>query len=176
MVESELGTESGSINQKIFDIITVFDTQEKPEASVAKQPSPIKSTGKVSMHIKSPAIINALRAVVVYYPSQDLFGDTVVVPAPYAVLVHHRKELSEFREKTNHTEQSHEICFREKDANRHIGILLDFLEKNIMPQVRAEEERNASGVETFKIAWVSRKPGRTYSFAYRGKLARKSEQ
>lgn len=170
VVESELERDSGSKNQKIFDIVTVFHTQEKPEPGAARKPSPVKSTGTVSMHIKSPAIINALRAVVEYYPSQDLFGDTVIIPAPYAVLVHHRKELSEFREKTSHAEQSDEICFREKEASRHIQTLLDFLEKNIMAEVREEEERNARGFETFKMAWVAMKPGTTYRFVYTGKL------
>jgi hypothetical protein len=38
-------------------------------------------------------------------------------------------------------------------------MLFDFLEKNVMADVRAERERHVRGVATWKMLWVFLKPG-----------------
>jgi hypothetical protein len=137
-----------SRRDKIFDIVTTFTTSEseiKDEAGsgdTRRTPLVTNSRGMVSMHIHSKAIINALRSVVEYYPGQDLLGQTIVIPYPFAILVHHEKELGEFREKCNPSKRSEDMCSREKDAYNHLKKLLDFLEETIMPEVRAEAARN----------------------------------
>lgn len=110
------------------------------------------------MNIYSPAIINALRSVVKYYPSQDLTGDPVVVHWPYPVLVHHYDELNDFKASCS-AKKPEDLCIREKNAPQHITLLLDFLEKNIMEEVRTEQNRNKEGSMTWEYLWVSHKPG-----------------
>jgi hypothetical protein len=119
---------------------------------------------KVDMHIHSPSIIHALRSVVKYYPGQNLMGETVVIPAPYAILVHHEKELNEYKERCHPSLLKEPIFPKEKNAYKEIKILQEFLKQTIMSEVELERERNQKGLETFDMLWLGRKPGATFKF------------
>ncbi|KAK1962267.1 ATPase [Colletotrichum sublineola] len=112
------------------------------------------------IRIHSVAIINALQSVVRYYPGQDFSGESIVVQKPYPVLAHYYDELQQFRQDCL-LKPPHELCDREKDAIEHLEILLKFLDDEVMPDVRQEQERNKRGFATFEWRWVAYKPGIT---------------
>lgn len=121
-----------------------------------------------SIHLFSPAIVHALRSVVQYYPSQDLTGD-IVIKWPYAILVHHYDELAQFRDNVSQKD-ARDLCEREKRAYEDLGLLLQYLDESIMPEVLQEKERNAKGYHTFEYMWVQLKPGTTILATYRENL------
>ncbi|KAI1454557.1 P-loop containing nucleoside triphosphate hydrolase protein [Annulohypoxylon moriforme] len=90
------------------------------------------------MVINSVHLINALKAVVGYYPSVSFLGDTVTINAPYHVLVHHRDALARYKVKQP---KAHDEEYASTTA-KHIDVLLDFLEKTLGDQIREEEERH----------------------------------
>ena len=154
---------------EIFDIVTTFSTPDEEfdlsknskDQNARKTPRVTDTRKKVEIHIHSPAIIHALRSIVKYYPGQNLLGESIVISEPYAVLVHHEKELNEYRERCRSSGHTHPICPKEKGAYHEIRILQDFLEQVIMPAVRLERERNQNGMETFNMKWLRLKPGST---------------
>lgn len=156
-------------NQPIFELITRYETggsKLEQAREALNEPSAgqnLDSAPSYSLRIYSPAILNALRSVVQYYPSQDLSGSTVEVKWPYPILVHHYDALQQFKANCD-AKDSNELCAREIDASAHITRLLNFLDENIMERVRAEEERLADGFHTFENLWIIFKPGSTTVF------------
>jgi hypothetical protein len=164
----------------VFDIVTTFLTPEsefkvdamKTETVQPGTEQPLKRLAplvtdtrrKIDMHIHSQAVIHALRSVVRYYPGQSLMGETVIIPAPYMILVHHEKELNEYKERCHPSKLTDPICPKERDACRDINLIQEFLEQKIMPKVRLERERNLKGLETFEMMWVRQKPGTTTKY------------
>lgn len=155
------------LESPVLELVTTYrsrlihSNREKSRGPTAvPPPSTALSTPSIRMNIYSGTIINALQSVVQYYPSQDLVGDFITIDWPYPVLVHHYGELAAFREACAAKNPS-DMCVREKDADEHLGLLLKFLDDEIMPAVYAEQERNAKGFYTFEYYWVSQKPGRT---------------
>ncbi|KAF4954068.1 hypothetical protein FSARC_12235 [Fusarium sarcochroum] len=152
----------------VFDVIKTIRTQKeerenlKAAATVAEPivrlPATLSPT--YSIRIYSPAIINAIQSIVKYYPSQDLTGDSIVVQWPYAVLVHHYDELHNFISSVKALEPE-KRCHRERDVEKPLHLLFDYLEESVMPGVREERERNSRGYGTFEWYWVSRRPGAT---------------
>lgn len=143
-----------------FEIVRVCRTMQKDSAAAAGPSRHGLSAYSTSMHIFSIAIINALRSVVRYYPGQDLANDVVIIDYPYPILVHHYEELSQFRRRCS-LEESRNLCIRERNAYEDLGILLEYLDKTIMPGVREEEERNRNGLWKWEWSWVRMKPGAT---------------
>ncbi|KAK2025670.1 ATPase [Colletotrichum zoysiae] len=144
----------------IFESITSYKVStHSPDPDSSK---PMTSQALPTHHIRihSIAIINALQSVVRYYPGQDFSGESIIVQKPYPVLVHHYNELQQFRQDCL-TKPPQELCDREKDAAEHLGILLGFLDDEVMPSVRQEQERNKRGFATFEWRWVAYKPGIT---------------
>ncbi|KAF2143197.1 uncharacterized protein K452DRAFT_247570 [Aplosporella prunicola CBS 121167] len=150
------------LEQPLFELVSTFTTGQTSSSQSEEHSKPIlpSTTPSVSMHIYSRAIINAIQSVVEYYPEQDLTGDVVIIRAPYAILVHHYEELSSFRDEIK-SKPKEDLCAREIDAYEHVGVLLDFLDGHIMADVRAEQDRNRRGLWTWRMAWVSRRPGAT---------------
>ncbi|KAI0432789.1 P-loop containing nucleoside triphosphate hydrolase protein [Xylaria sp. FL1042] len=153
-------------NGAAFVLITTYQTGKSMESldRLGGGPStePILTTISppvYSLHLISPAITNALRSVVQYYPSQDLTGD-IVVNWPFPVLVHHYDELAQFRDRVAGKNES-ELCEREKRAYEDLSLLLQYLDKSVMLEVLKERERNEKGYYTFEYLWVLLKPGTT---------------
>jgi hypothetical protein len=155
---------------EVFDIVITYLTLDKgfrtgkdPEGrSTRATPLVTNTRRKVDMHIYSPAIIHALRSIVKYYPHQSLMGETVIIPAPYAILVHHEEELNDYKEKYRPSLLEEPICPKEKKAYEDIQLLQVFLKQTIMPQVELERERNRKGLETWDMLWLRRRPGATF--------------
>lgn len=109
------------------------------------------------MVIYSEHLINALRAVVRYYPHISLNGKTVQVNAPYRLLYHHRRELSEYRDTQP---VAHSAEYAETTA-KHIDILLNFLDESLKTEITKEEELHKleTPMATFDYFWLLLKPG-----------------
>lgn len=156
-------------NQPIFELITRYETggskleQDREAMKERSAGQNLDSAPSYSLRIYSLAIINALRSVVQYYPSQDLSGSAIEVKWPYPILVHHYDALQQFQVNCD-AKNPNELCAREKDASVHITQLLGFLDENIMERVRAEEERLKEGFHTFENLWIIFKPGTTAVF------------
>lgn len=156
-------------NQPIFELITRYETggskleQDRDALKESSAGQNLDSAPSYSLRIYSPAILNALRSVVQYYPSQDLSGSTIEVKWPYPILVHHYDALQQFKVNCD-AKSPDELCAREKDASAHITQLLDFLDENIMDRVGAEEERLEEGFHTFENLWIIFRPGATVVF------------
>lgn len=153
---------SEEIHEPVFELITTFKTRvaETVTAKSGQIAAPAMAPPTHHINIYSLALINAIQSVVKYYPSQDLTGDVITIRSPYAVLVHHYDELAEFGQKCA-AEEADELCVRDRGAKEHIDLLLGFLDEHIMPEVRAEQERNRNGFVTFAYRWVTHKPGST---------------
>ncbi|KAI0551808.1 P-loop containing nucleoside triphosphate hydrolase protein [Xylaria curta] len=136
-------------------------SSEEPSAEAV---STITSPPSYSLHLISPAIVNALRSVVHYYPSQDLTGD-IVIDWPYPILVHHYDALTQFRDNVAQKDEV-DVCERERRAFDDLGLLLQYLDKSVMSEVLQERERNAKGYHTFEHMWVRIKPGTTILYKY----------
>lgn len=109
------------------------------------------------MIIYSEHLINALRAVVRYYPTVNLNGKTVHINAPYRILYHHRRELLEYRD--NQPEE-HSAEYVETTV-KHIDTLLDFLDESLKDEITKEEELHKleTPMATFQYFWLLLKPG-----------------
>ncbi|KAK7994263.1 P-loop containing nucleoside triphosphate hydrolase protein [Apiospora marii] len=151
----------------IFDIVTTYSYIPGPsnkDNKVAIQ-STIEPTH--AMKLYSPAIINALRSVVQYYPYQDLNGD-ITIDWPYCILVHHYDELQEYSN-TRAAMLPEKLCMRDRFVGEHMKALIKYLDETVMEGVRAEMERNKRGYYTFEHAWVGYRPGRTVLFHYKSR-------
>ena len=116
------------------------------------------------IRIYSHCVIDALQAVVNYYPRHSVIGDPIEIFEPYAILVHHWDELKEYREQyrpellENNEDASDCVV---KDTYEHLGYILDFLEDRWGEKVRQEKERWARDVPTasYEMLWLLLKPG-----------------
>lgn len=148
------------IDGPIFETITTYKVVPQGGAT----PSPMfasQSLPHYGLRIHSIALINAIQSVVRYYPSQDLSGEFITVPRPYPVLVHHYDELQQFRQDCL-SRPAADLCVRERQAAEHLRVLLEFLDKEVMEDVRKEQERNKRGLHTFEWRWVALRPGATF--------------
>ncbi|PVH75853.1 P-loop containing nucleoside triphosphate hydrolase protein [Cadophora sp. DSE1049] len=150
----------------ILEVITVIFTSASPDSNkdnpwTFTNPPPTWSTLPASLKINSPAIIAALQSVVEYYPDQSFLGDSVSIATPYALLIHHQKELEEYRRDLQEicTASSVAICQKQQAAINHLGVLLEFLRDTVGAEVKAERERHARGFATFEMLWLLFKPG-----------------
>ncbi|KAK5625866.1 hypothetical protein RRF57_001582 [Xylaria bambusicola] len=144
-------------NSAALTLITTYPVGES--SSSAEPASTITSPPSYSLRLNSAAIVNALRSVVQYYPSQDLTGD-IMIHWPYPILVHYYDELAHFRDEVS-KKGAEDLCDREKGAQEDLTLLLQYLDQSVMPKVRKEKERNERGYHTFEYFWVALKPGTT---------------
>lgn len=146
----------------VFDVVTKRIAKNTDKAAGANSEATAATVSEVkhSIRIYSIAIINALRRVVEYYPGQDLSGEPLELPWPYPILVHHYDKLSDFKSDREQRE-AETLCMRERNAAEHLGVLLCFLDDDIMKAVREEQTLNQQSLYTFENLWLSYKPGST---------------
>jgi hypothetical protein len=110
-----------------------------------------------AMVIHSQHLINALQAVVAYYPYVNLTGKSVTIEAPYRVLIHHREALEKYRD---NQPSCHSAEYATITAS-HIDTLLEFLERDMGSKIRAEQVRHRynTPMATFENFWLLLKPG-----------------
>ncbi|KAJ4271439.1 hypothetical protein NW762_000141 [Fusarium torreyae] len=112
------------------------------------------------MVIHSEYLINALKAVVAYYPYLNLDGKSVNLSAPYRVLYHHRQGIAHYKD---HQPSIHDSEYADITA-KHIDVLLKFLDDNLGDEIRREEERHQleAPMATFDLFWLLLKPGEIF--------------
>ncbi|KAF4887174.1 hypothetical protein CGCF415_v012311 [Colletotrichum fructicola] len=157
------GDDQSDIDQSygpIFEVVTSYKVMARGTETHTGVAVKSLSLPTYTIRIYSLALMNSIQSVVRYYPGQDLSGEYITIPWPYPVLVHHYDELHQFRNDCLSKSQD-ELCIRERDAAEHLGILLEYLEQQVMEQVREEKERNRRGFATFDWRWVANKPGVT---------------
>lgn len=136
----------------------------------------------IKVFVESPAIIQALRSVVKYYPDLGLrTADRPPFTSPFSALAHHMDDLREYRDNLliakdqqqyyqGHTKEQmpefppdHQylptLC--NAKAAEHITVLLDYLYKAYGDRVQAELARNERYLCTFSMLWAVLVPGTT---------------
>ncbi|KPM34603.1 hypothetical protein AK830_g11966 [Neonectria ditissima] len=166
---------SGQLHEPVFELVTTIRTRLVEAVSTGgdQVAAPAMRPPTYHINIYSVAVINAIRSVVKYYPSQDLTGDVLNINWPYPVLAHHYDELAEFGAEC--AKEGSDLCVKKRNAKEHIDLLLKFLDDHIMVDVRAEQERNKNGFVTFKHTWVPHKPGITIMASIRGETERAAQ-
>ncbi|KAJ2980851.1 hypothetical protein NUW58_g6836 [Xylaria curta] len=76
------------------------------------------------MVIKSRHLINALAAVVSYYPGTSFMGDEVRIEAPYYSIIHNAEALLRYKDSQPDTHDAEYAA----TTSKHIDILLEFLD------------------------------------------------
>lgn len=157
-----------NLDEPIFEHVTTYKARRSTDKASATSkaeeedgpdlPEALGPTRSYSIVIHSTAIINALRAVVSYYPSQNLSGASVRIDWPYRVLVHHYDELVEFKKEVT-LKSPEDLCVRERHAVEHLDVLIQFLDDSVMVDIRAEAERIKKGFVTYENLWYHYRPG-----------------
>lgn len=131
----------------------------------------IQSVNSCEMIIRSSYLVEALRSVVKYYPGQELAGETVTIPEPYYILLHHRKELAAYFTKDIQgdpqrvndigTERKSEIEGPDSLGQGHFKVLQAYLDARWKKKIEREETRHAltPPTATFEMLWMLFKPG-----------------
>ncbi|KAI1801168.1 P-loop containing nucleoside triphosphate hydrolase protein [Daldinia bambusicola] len=141
-----------------FDVNNEYSRHRTRRQEHDKSPGMnIVQVEKKSMVIHSVHLINALRAVIGYYPDTSLLGNTVTINAPYHILAHHQTALARYRTNQPNTHDEEYTLTTAK----HIDVLLNFLEETLGSQIREEEKRHNSKIPTatFDNLWLILKPG-----------------
>lgn len=138
--------------------LVVLEKDDKPVevephaqyALVAKQRFSVKHEYKgTTLTIYSPQLLTALKAIVKYYPGECLdFEKKFTCDDPFMMLVHYKKELMEYREKTD-----------DDTAKMHIMLLMDYLNKEMGEKITEIAKFLNAGQITFPLLWLIFKPG-----------------
>lgn len=149
-----------------FEIITTaYTTYGKgtyvPDDTEKRKPPPVNSWGGIAIVINADGVIHALRTVVGYYPDVPLSGDSVKIHEPYAIIVHHQRELEEYREHFASSAPHPQDCIGFNGVYDNLGFLLDYVEKKVGKAAREERERHnrETPVATHNMLWMLFKPG-----------------
>jgi hypothetical protein len=118
-----------------------------------------KGKGHAYINILSPAVMEALRCVVPYFPDIDFSGNVIKIPEPYSIIIFYEKELTEYRERIRRTNEGISTACPNQWADKHIGIVQDFVSERMQDAVDAERERHSRGYVTFDMLWLLFKPG-----------------
>ena len=113
--------------------------------------------GVVEVTVNSPMILQALRAVVDYFPGYSLWeGQLKSMRYPYFLITHHRERLREY--KTQHP--SGDDLDHVKECNLHIDELLSFMDRELEKPLEYEK-RWAEGelMISFNMLWLLFKHG-----------------
>jgi hypothetical protein len=131
--------------------------------------------------IDSPAIIQALRDVILYYPDLQLRSHRLPITSPFSALAHHMDDLRDYRDnlkaKSGQQEYGRDLARDQEPAfppdhestatlcnakaAEHITLLLDYLRESYGDRLQAELARNKRGLCTFSMLWKMLVPGTT---------------
>ncbi|KAH0563422.1 hypothetical protein GP486_002012 [Trichoglossum hirsutum] len=147
------------IDEPVMEVITTVAVKRGSKSNNDDfNPELTKGTDQgTEVKINSPLLVNALRAVVSYYPGSNLLEEPLTFSEPYRMLVHYRNDLKAYKDNhsPNHTQEYREEC------NQHIDILLGFLHQNFDGGLELEEARYQQDPPmcTYEYLWMLFKPG-----------------
>ncbi|KAK2018532.1 P-loop containing nucleoside triphosphate hydrolase protein [Colletotrichum eremochloae] len=127
--------------------------------SESSAPPYIKHRGNAYIRILSPAVCEALRCVVDYFPGIDLSKQVIDVPEPFTIFVFYEAQLTEYRERLQFRSEDVSTACLNRFAHKHIGIVQDFVRQKTSSSVEAERKRHARGYVTFDMLWLLYRPG-----------------
>jgi hypothetical protein len=169
------GRESGSVfvdgrraqldtskEHPVFEYVDVrLSSKDTVDASTKEEDISKTDNGKghAYINILSPAVAEALRCVVDYFPNLDFSENIIKIPEPYSVFVFFEKELTEYRERVAKLAQVESSTCPNRWAAKHIAIVQDFVREATQKAVDAERARHARGYATFDMLWLLYKPG-----------------
>ncbi|KAI1129035.1 hypothetical protein F5Y10DRAFT_161676 [Nemania abortiva] len=121
---------------------------------------PIYSKGHSYIRILSPAVNEALRCVVDYFPDVNLSWNIIEIHEPFSVFIFFERQLDEYRERLEQADKSDmsPTCIN-RYACKHISIVQQFVKERTQIAVNAERERHSRGYATFDMLWLLYKPG-----------------
>jgi hypothetical protein len=126
-----------------------------------------KGRGHSYIRILSPAVSEALRCVVDYFPSVDLSGSIIKVHEPFAIFIFFEQEITEYRKRLEYdTQEDALVSCPNRYASKHIAIAQDFVMERTRDAINAERERHARGYATFDMLWLLYKPGADIFFDF----------
>ncbi|KAH7139865.1 hypothetical protein B0J13DRAFT_505202 [Dactylonectria estremocensis] len=149
----------------VLEYVEVRETKDSINGNSSDQGQEKKyresGQGHPYIRIISPAVNEALRCVVDYYPLIDFSVDVIEIYAPYAVFFFFEKQLTEYRQRLEEHESRHGISptCANRFAAKHIAIAQSFVNEKYQAAVEAERERHARGFATFDMLWLLYKPG-----------------
>ncbi|KAI0437534.1 hypothetical protein F4803DRAFT_570718 [Xylaria telfairii] len=160
---------SAETEPQVFEYVDViytsdlaFDKEINAKGSDTSKPVnfEIHSRGHNHIRILSPAVCEALRCTVDYFPDIDLSGSTIDIPEPFEIFVFFEKQLNEYRERLERATESDKgpLCMN-RYASKHISIVQQFVKERTQLAVDAERERHTRGYATFDMLWLLYKPG-----------------
>ncbi|KAL0254965.1 hypothetical protein SLS55_009489 [Diplodia seriata] len=139
------------------------DEKEKKKEPATLENKRILKIGETRMVIHSAWLLEAIREVVQFYPSQNLTGDTVTVHEPYCALVHYITELRDLKNRlaldrvTDPEQEPDDVSVKYE----HLRILLEYLEPHVervaLPARR--RLRRDEPTTTFEDLWYLLRPG-----------------
>ncbi|GCB17690.1 ATPase family AAA domain-containing protein 3B [Aspergillus awamori] len=150
----------------VFEIVTNVEVELPPGGMPEEAETPsldfmkVKRMKKAKMIIYSLSLLDAIREVVMYYPSQNLVGDEVTVHEPYRVLIHHIRELRELRERLDTSIAANPVAHLLKKC-LHLNVLLHFLDPIVQRVASSADKRLLKETPTviFEDIWYLLKPG-----------------
>ncbi|KAJ9633333.1 hypothetical protein H2204_007050 [Knufia peltigerae] len=155
-----------------------------------QRPFPVTASVGNYLVVYSDVIISAIRKSVQSYPGLSRTFDYMIIPAPYSLIIHYRRELEEFNDKlpdekastsvhegpTLHTDANHDSDFGDGECNtntvevlelerkKHIPELLNYVfTSELKAQIDAEMSLRQKPVPmcTYAMVWLLFKPGTT---------------
>ncbi|KAH7058739.1 hypothetical protein B0J12DRAFT_696419 [Macrophomina phaseolina] len=146
----------------------VESEQERFEEEKKKKPATLENKrilkiGETRMVIHSSWLLEAIREVVEFYPSQNLTGDTVTIHEPYCALVHHITELRNLKNRlsldrvTEPDQEPDDLSVKYE----HLRLLLEFLDPHVERLVLPARRRlkREDPTTTFEDLWYVLRPG-----------------
>lgn len=116
--------------------------------------------GHPYIRILSPAVNEALRCTVDYYPEVDLSSRVVKIYEPYDIIVFYEQQLTEYRKRLElGTDEDLDTSCPNRHAARDILVVQNFIQEQVGTAVEAERKRHARGQATFDMLWLLFKPG-----------------
>lgn len=116
------------------------------------------------LHIRSDHLLNALRVVIKYLSSVPFEEAEVLTSGlffyPFQELYHHREELLAYKKETGGARANHTAEYN-AECDRHIDVLIDYLDHEPTVQLQFVKERWSRKVPTTTFAsfWLLMKPG-----------------
>lgn len=152
MIHVEESTEPFEVYSEassVFDIVTKFSTPDNTTWDPSRKGLPhlVLTFGYKSIIIYSSPIINALQIIIDYESTETFSGDSIIIQEPFAILVHYYDQLTQYREKFNPRLSHRELCHFTKDVYLYLGRLVDYLDANVIPNVREEETRHRRALQ-----------------------------